>query len=105
MRIWRGGSLGSGPVGGGRGQAARWRARSGSAGRRVGGQVCEHPVAVAGGGLRGRDAGGGDGGWAAVCTGTGGAGPAVAADAGGGGRRWAGSAARFDCEWAGRARE
>jgi hypothetical protein len=42
MRIWRGGSPGSGPVGGGRGQAAR------EAG--VGGQAHEH----SGGGLRGR---------------------------------------------------
>jgi hypothetical protein len=96
MRIWRGGSLGSGPVGGGRGQAARWRARSGSAGRRgrrqatasggatqvaamVAGRRCARARAV-------RDR-------------------AVAADAGGGGRRWAGSAARFGCEWAGRAWE
>jgi hypothetical protein len=34
MRIWRGGSPGSGSIGGGRVQAARWHARPGSVGRR-----------------------------------------------------------------------
>jgi hypothetical protein len=43
------------------GGAARRRGGVRGRGRQVGGvggQVCEHPVAVAGGGLRGRDAGG-----------------------------------------------
>jgi hypothetical protein len=65
MRIWRGGSLGSGPVGGGHGQAAR------EAG--VNGHAREHPVALQEAARCA--AGGGNGGWAAACVGASGVGP------------------------------
>jgi hypothetical protein len=85
MRIWRGGSPGSGPVGGRRDQAAWRHARPGSAARRVSTWWrwrAEASRGAAGGGARrsrqrARGAGGGNGDRAAACVGPGDAGRVV----------------------------